>query len=324
MSRKYKFNNLTDLKHQNYNQTKKTLKLKEADNSRFAPQVVASAYNYKYNGKELQDELGLDWYDYGARNYRADTGNWGVIDPLAEKYLSWSPYSYVFNNPVRFIDSDGRAVYDPGDKFKSLNAAVLDFAKQYNGLSIRANLEIGTRLYSVTEGNDTYYSYTTPTFGGEGGVDPKTAQDHKKRNINAQEIGDGHTHAAENLVLDPSDKNKVLQFEDRFSGQDENAMDAVADDKSRTSTFFSYIVLPSGFVKVNEIKVPKFNSYGRNINKFPRNISEVNNPSNNIPSDPKSGPVRRNKISPNVTPNVLPVNGGISVPDNYKKIKDKK
>lgn len=61
-----------------------------------------------YNGKELQNDLDLGWHDYGARMYMEDLGRWGVNDPHADRYYSVSPYNYVINNPVSFIDPDGK------------------------------------------------------------------------------------------------------------------------------------------------------------------------------------------------------------------------
>ena len=63
---------------------------------------------YKYNGKEFDHMHGLNTYDYGARQYNPVTARWDRMDPLSEKYYSTSPYAYCVNNPVMFLDPDGR------------------------------------------------------------------------------------------------------------------------------------------------------------------------------------------------------------------------
>ena len=140
------------LKHANYNidlntfrqaTTSTAVQLKAAAiPSPIDPVAVILPYKYKYNGKELQDELGLNIYDYGWRNYMPDVARWTQIDPLFNDlkfahginnadpddqeatYMSiinnlelgggiyntdnLNPYGYGYNNPVSFDDPDGR------------------------------------------------------------------------------------------------------------------------------------------------------------------------------------------------------------------------
>ena len=67
-----------------------------------------SVQPYKYNGKELDAKKGLNWYDYGARHYDAALGRFTTVDPLAEKYYSTSLFAYCLNNPLKYVDYDGR------------------------------------------------------------------------------------------------------------------------------------------------------------------------------------------------------------------------
>jgi len=67
---------------------------------------------YMYNGKELQEDFNLDWYDYGARFYDPVIVRTTTQDPMAETFYSESPYSFMGNNPIINTDPTGM-VYSP-------------------------------------------------------------------------------------------------------------------------------------------------------------------------------------------------------------------
>jgi RHS repeat-associated protein len=71
--------------------------------------LMSSTNRWNFSGKEKQTIRDLGWLDFSARMLETEIGRWFVIDPLAEKYYSVSPYAFCSNNPVNRIDPDGRA-----------------------------------------------------------------------------------------------------------------------------------------------------------------------------------------------------------------------
>jgi RHS repeat-associated protein len=74
--------------------------------------VTSSSGNaYKFTGKERDTQTGLDYF--GARYYASTMGRFTSPDPKARSAKladpqSWNRYAYVDNNPLAFIDPDGR------------------------------------------------------------------------------------------------------------------------------------------------------------------------------------------------------------------------
>ena len=85
--------------------------------------IAAGNNRYALSGKERQTMSRMGSYlaahesllDFGARFYDPATAIFLQQDPLAEKYYNISPYAYCANNPVNFVDSDGRSWYYNSD-----------------------------------------------------------------------------------------------------------------------------------------------------------------------------------------------------------------
>jgi RHS repeat-associated protein len=107
----------------------------------FAYGEILRSYNagdandrFKFTEKERDTESSvgnIPGYDYfGARYYDPEMGRWLSVDPLWEKYPGWSPYNYTLNNPLRFIDPDGReGVEHTGYEYKDKTHIVTTHAQ---------------------------------------------------------------------------------------------------------------------------------------------------------------------------------------------------
>jgi len=69
--------------------------------------TLGTENKYLYNGKEQQEVVLTDEYDYGARFYDPVVGRWTSIDPKTQLLERVSPYIYSLNSPINFIDKDG-------------------------------------------------------------------------------------------------------------------------------------------------------------------------------------------------------------------------
>lgn len=74
--------------------------------------VAGWATPYQFNAKELDENTGL--YYYGARYYDPRISVWHGVDPLAEMYPDWSPYTYTMNNPITYWDPTGMSTEEGG------------------------------------------------------------------------------------------------------------------------------------------------------------------------------------------------------------------
>ena len=105
------------------------------------------AQRYRFCGKELLRDNGIDWYDHGARWYDATLPTWHTMDPLSESYYNISPFVYCAGNPINLKDLDGRKfVFTNGttDSFKE------SFYKAINLLNTKGCGDLYNLIESVS------------------------------------------------------------------------------------------------------------------------------------------------------------------------------
>ncbi len=68
------------------------------------------AQKIKYQGQELEEDLGKNTYAFQWRDYDPTRGRFDKIDRFAEKYYSQSPYGFTVNNPIYFREIRGDSI----------------------------------------------------------------------------------------------------------------------------------------------------------------------------------------------------------------------
>ena len=119
-----------------------------------APILQVEENNYLYNGKELQENYRLDWYDYGWRFYDPAIARWHVIDPMVEnQHHDYTPYAYVYNNPMRFMDPFGLDSIDAAALTQAAEDAVQHIIDTYDTdgtQSAQCNRGVSTAFEDLT------------------------------------------------------------------------------------------------------------------------------------------------------------------------------
>lgn len=72
---------------------------------------VVSIGSIRFNRKtrEITEFREIDLSNPDAQPFLDTAGRWFSPDPLSEEFSDWSPYNFSFNNPLKFVDPDGRA-----------------------------------------------------------------------------------------------------------------------------------------------------------------------------------------------------------------------
>jgi RHS repeat-associated protein len=105
--------------------------------------------DYMFNGKEMDSESGM--YYYSARYYNPPT--FISRDPLFEKYFWCSPYAMTLNNPVKYIDPDGRTIRNPRNMVLSNRTLMKQMRAFDRAVSKISGKSINSYTFTITGGD---------------------------------------------------------------------------------------------------------------------------------------------------------------------------
>ena len=183
---------------------------------------------YKYNGKELDTKKGLNWYDYRARHYDAALGRFTTVDPLAEKYYNTSLYTYCNNNPIRFIDPNGKGWNEAWPHLKNSISGNFSFGLNANASISAIGVTLGFQVNagSVQIGSDGFKA--TKGVGVNVGIIGIEAYE------NAYELDASHSVKEEgtkiSVPLWSEDNKTITTFDSTGKNYEEVSNDKVVED----------------------------------------------------------------------------------------------
>ncbi|HLO85026.1 MAG TPA: DUF4329 domain-containing protein [Nostocaceae cyanobacterium] len=187
---------------------------------------------------------------------------------------------------MRLIDIDGR---DPGDFFKTIDAAAKDFGNIYNDNSIRSGREYGSRIYMISDSKGNVgYTYNVPNIGENGNsVIPATAP------AGAVVMGITHTHGnysfgkwVDNLFsgswdnegnINTSQENKVVVNSSEMSS------DIGTANKEKLQI---YVATPSGSLQKYDPATGKISTIDTKMPSDPQDPNKLNQNNAGVEKNP--------------------------------------
>ncbi|MBX7204091.1 MAG: hypothetical protein K1X81_01580 [Bacteroidia bacterium] len=236
---------------------------------------MRSGYVFGFNGKEHDDETYGEGnaYDFGARIYDARLGRWLTEDPLAKKFPNESPFVSMGNNPIIFVDRDGKfkipihymITSEIASELKITNAFLLE--SLLYGNTINADI-IGANDDYHFDGRSNYHEvikkwiqleaeikaldigFVNKTFGG---------YDVKKLGTLLHNVQDFYSHS--NYV-----ELYIQYYQDAHNGDvpDENQIptfDEVLANKDKYAAFMGYLNPANPTKKTPGLKTGSFNLF---------------------------------------------------------------